>query len=153
MSHACDCCGKQHDNDDDYCAACYERVWRVGQPMRTADLDALAAYDQPQPTRDPRSVSVLPLATEMVSHSPHTLWAIPALEARTQLGKARYGDALHTYNGRDPVRDLREEILDAVQYLAQAIAEGRIHGDQADHIEGSLTCIVANLKPDLKEVP
>ena len=118
-----------------------------------SDLDALAAYDQHQPTRDPRSVPVLPLAVEMMSHSPHTLWAIPALEARTQLGVVRYGDALHTYNGRDPVRDLREEILDAVQYLAQAIAEGRIHGDQADRIEGSLAFIVANLKPDPKEVP
>jgi hypothetical protein len=89
----------------------------------------------------------------MVSHSPHTLWAIPALEARTQLGVVRYGDALHTHNGRDPVRDLREEILDAVQYLAQAIAEGRIHGDQALRMEGLLTALVANLKPDLKEVP
>jgi hypothetical protein len=118
-----------------------------------SDLDALAAYDQHQPTRDPRSVPVLPLAVEMVSHSPHTLWAIPALEARTQLGKVRYGDALHTHNGRDPVRDLREEILDAVQYLAQAIAEGRIHGDQALRMEGLLTALVANLKPDLKEVP
>jgi hypothetical protein len=118
-----------------------------------SDLDALAAYDQHQPTRDPRSVPVLPLAVEMVSHSHHTLWAIPALEARTQLGVVRYGDALHTHNGRDSLRDLREEILDAVQYLAQAIAEGRIRGDKADRIEGSLTCIVANLKPDIKEVP
>ena len=149
MSQACDCCGKPHD--DDYCAACYERVWRVGQPMRTADLEALAAYDQPQPTRDPRSVPVLPLATEMMSHSPHTLWAIPALEARTQLGKARYGDALHTHNGRNSLRDLREEILDAVQYLAQAIAEGRIQGDQASLIEDCLTCIVATLQPGPKE--
>jgi len=37
-----------------------------------------------------------------------------------------YGMELHTHNGRDAVQDLREELLDALQYLAQARAEGRI---------------------------
>lgn len=114
---------------------------------RTSDLDGLAVYDQPLPTRDPRSVPVLPLAVAPLRHSPHTLWAIAALEQRTRLGVVRYGQPLHTYNGRDSLRDLREEVLDAWQYLTQACAEGRIAPEDALVMEGDLTSLLARLAP------
>ena len=38
------------------------------------------------------------------------------LMERGQLGAVRYGQALHTHDGRDTMRDLYEELLDAVQY-------------------------------------
>lgn len=48
-----------------------------------------------------------------------------ALEGRKAVGVQRYGVALQAFNGRDAVRDAREEILDLLVYLRQAIEEGR----------------------------
>ncbi len=45
------------------------------------------------------------------------------IEARVELGKARYGTVLKTNNGRDALWDAYQEILDAAFYLRQAILE------------------------------
>ncbi len=50
---------------------------------------------------------------------------VAALAQRKQLGLARYGRPLQAFNGRDAMRDAREEVLDLVVYLRQAIEEGR----------------------------
>lgn len=47
------------------------------------------------------------------------------LESRTALGIQRYGQALHSYNGRDALQDCLEEVIDAIQYAAQMSMEGR----------------------------
>lgn len=41
------------------------------------------------------------------------------LEFRAEQGEAKYGVRLHTYNGRDPLIDLYEELLDALVYSVQ----------------------------------
>lgn len=43
--------------------------------------------------------------------------------ARKQLGIQRYGTPLQAFNGRDALRDLYEELLDAVQYARQVLYE------------------------------
>lgn len=45
------------------------------------------------------------------------------LETREQLGRERYGTALQPNNGRDALRDLYEELLDAACYARQALEE------------------------------
>jgi len=83
--------------------------------------------DQPTPVRGEFSRPVAPvLLAQIVHYTRAPGWITQAVEARTRVGVERYGDALHTHNGRNSVRDLTDEILDALQYLAQASMEGRI---------------------------
>ena len=48
---------------------------------------------------------------------------IADLETRLKVGIARYGTPLQPHNGRDALRDLYEELLDACCYTRQLIAE------------------------------
>jgi hypothetical protein len=50
---------------------------------------------------------------------------IADLEARSALGRVKYGQVLQAFNGRDPLIDLYQEILDAAQYCRQEIEERR----------------------------
>lgn len=45
------------------------------------------------------------------------------MQARDQLGRARYGTPLQPFNGRDALVDLYQELLDAAVYARQAIYE------------------------------
>jgi|ERR1700733_5061545 len=45
------------------------------------------------------------------------------LTARKALGLERYGSLLQAHNGRDALRDLYEELLDASVYARQKVAE------------------------------
>jgi hypothetical protein len=45
------------------------------------------------------------------------------MQARDAVGRERYGVPLQPHNGRDALRDLYEELLDAVAYARQAIYE------------------------------
>jgi hypothetical protein len=96
-----------------------------------ADLEALGRHEQPLPTRDPRSVPVLPHALAAMGahfdYAPDTAARIaPLLAARIEVGTARYGQPLWTYDGRDVVRDLREELLDAYLYATSAGLSGAL---------------------------
>jgi len=44
-------------------------------------------------------------------------------EERKQLGITKYGTGLMPYNGRDPLIDLYQELMDAVIYLRQQLYE------------------------------
>lgn len=44
---------------------------------------------------------------------------------RRRLGISRYGTPLQAFNGRDALRDLYEELLDAAAYVRQLIEEAR----------------------------
>lgn len=46
-----------------------------------------------------------------------------AVKRRTEVGTERYGVPLHSHAGRDVLRDLGEELVDAVQYATQALME------------------------------
>jgi ribosomal protein S7 len=45
------------------------------------------------------------------------------IEARRQVGIGRYGTALQPFNGRDALRDLYEELIDAAMYVKQLMVE------------------------------
>jgi hypothetical protein len=48
---------------------------------------------------------------------------IADMEARDRLGRERYGTPLQPFNGRDALRDLYEELLDASAYAMQVSME------------------------------
>lgn len=48
---------------------------------------------------------------------------IKDLKARKALGLKKYGTFLQANNGRSALQDLYEELLDAAQYIKQAIEE------------------------------
>jgi hypothetical protein len=48
---------------------------------------------------------------------------IADITERRQVGIERYGTPLQPHNGRDAMRDLYEELLDACMYIRQVIAE------------------------------
>lgn len=48
---------------------------------------------------------------------------IADLEQRRLVGIDRYGTALQPHNGRDVLRDIYEELLDAACYVKQAMVE------------------------------
>lgn len=45
------------------------------------------------------------------------------IQHRRQVGIERYGTALQPHNGRDALRDLYEELIDAAMYVRQVMAE------------------------------
>ena len=50
------------------------------------------------------------------------------MKDRDNLGRERYGVPLQANNGRDPLQDLYEELLDAAVYIKQAIVERDTNG-------------------------
>lgn len=67
-----------------------------------------AATPQPAPLAGREDVTELVLAD---------------LRARREMGTAKYGTPLMTFNGRDALMDSYQEALDLVMYLRQALAE------------------------------
>lgn len=76
---------------------------------------------------------------------------------REQVGIGRYGTSLQPWNGRDALRDLDDELVDACQYARQAIAElddavpeppdlPRLRALYGDLL--ALACVVADLRYD-----
>lgn len=48
------------------------------------------------------------------------------LQARVQMGIEKYGEAVYSFNGRNPLVDLAQEQLDSLVYAAQAVEEGTL---------------------------
>ena len=84
--------------------ACETLKWLAGQPWPGGG----AAEQQPPPKPGREVVADHVLAD---------------IHARVEAGEAKYGTKLMTYNGRDPLWDLYQELLDAVFYCRQAILE------------------------------
>lgn len=57
-----------------------------------------------------------------------------ALRERVCVGTAEYGEPLTTFNGRDPVQDLVEELYDAIMYMQQAWLEDRPFPTKVDNL-------------------
>ncbi len=68
-----------------------------------------AATNQHDPTKG--KTSILPLV-------------LADLQARSDMGKKKYGVRLYTRNGRSALWDAYQEALDLVMYLRQMIEEG-----------------------------
>lgn len=95
------------------------------------DAAATPHQEQPPPKRN-EGVEVWPVAIfEARVHSdgactcmtPELLALRRDMEARDRLGRERYGTPLQPHNGRDALRDLYEEILDAIAYATQVRLE------------------------------
>jgi len=59
-----------------------------------------------------------------------TAFLIEDMRRRDRLGRERYGTPLQPNNGRDPLRDWYEEILDGCAYGRQALEEGRTEAEE-----------------------
>ncbi len=51
------------------------------------------------------------------------LLVLKDMEDRRKMGIEKYGTPLQPFNGRDPLVDLYQELLDACVYIRQAIEE------------------------------
>ncbi len=88
--------------------------------------------DQPLPTRGvegqeevgPKVIADVQALRDAGGYSESAASAmILDLQARTQLGAARYGTPLQTHNGRSARLDMYQELLDAAQYARQHLME------------------------------
>ena len=81
---------------------------------------------QPMPSRCRASEPVAPLLRAVIDAQPQikgsSHFAL-VLSFQRAKGLAKYGTELHTFNGRDAMRDFEEEVVDALQYGIQAIME------------------------------
>lgn len=79
--------------------------------------------EQTLPT--PGKEDVAPFIIEdLRKRGPLGLQIIDDLQARTAAGIVTYGTPLQTHNGRNALRDLYEELVDALQYSKQVDLEG-----------------------------
>lgn len=85
---------------------------------RPGDQTPPAAYD---PSKPLAWREVIRRATEQGLHGS----LIADMTARHEMGMARYGVPLQPFNGRDTIRDLYEELLDACAYAASRAIENR----------------------------
>ena len=81
---------------------------------------------QPMPSRCRASEAVAPFIRTVIDAQPQikgsSHFAL-VLSFQRAKGLAKYGTELHTFNGRDAMRDFEEELMDALQYGTQAMME------------------------------
>ena len=63
-------------------------------------------------------VKVFPVVRRYLIQTEQTS-LVAKIEERRDLGIEKYGQELHTFNGRDARKDAEEEILDCLQYVTQ----------------------------------
>lgn len=63
---------------------------------------------------------------------------IEDMKARDRFGREKYGTPLQAHNGRDPLVDLYQELLDACVYTRQRIEEGNCWRARAEKAEAEL---------------
>ena len=112
-------------------------VWGVYEPICEFLREELSAASTPEPPpeRGDRDVPQ-PLIAFLEDQGYHG--AADLVRDRVAFGEQKYGTRLKTDNGRDPIEDARQEIGDALQYLAQAKMEGRDLRELNDLVLGSL---------------
>ena len=95
--------------------------------------------DQPEPkinTEDPLWPQVIDDVTNIAFPKDLAQEIAKDMQERHEVGVKRYGTALQPYNGRNPVVDAYQEVLDSIVYLKQALIEERgMLGDDQDGIE------------------
>jgi shikimate 5-dehydrogenase len=76
--------------------------------------------EQPAPVQGEALVST---AAESAAHAYCEPTLARAVVERARIGLERYGRPLETFNGRDALRDAREEVVDGFQYVTQLLME------------------------------
>jgi hypothetical protein len=69
------------------------------------------------------------------------------LDERRQFGIKKYGTALMTFNGRDFVKDLMEELVDALQYAAG----WKLEREQLLRLLAEMFEVIAEVETDVEE--
>lgn len=89
--------------------------------------------DQPLPTKNNHQFCHDHVIEQMRYLYPGVITELVVLDIkkRLELGIERYGMALQPFNGRDLLRDLYEELLDALAYGDGCIREAEINKDTA----------------------
>jgi hypothetical protein len=128
--------------------------------QRAAYLEGMGAYgvkerpsdarDQPSPR--PGGAQVMPAAQE-AARAAGLFDLADALAARAHLGEARYGRPLETRNGRDVLRDLEEEVVDAYAYATQAVMEGYARARSARAALAEVWRAMRGLRPEGLNAP
>lgn len=67
------------------------------------------------------------------------------VEARIRIGERKYGKRLQSFNGRDALKDLYDEVLDALNYSKQLELENKDNGE----IFRGLIALAASVKTKL----
>jgi len=83
--------------------------------------------NQPDPVRN-EYPKVWDMVIEEYRKRPEHIFqenVVSEMRKRDILGLSRYGTHLQPFNGRDALEDLKDEVLDSVCYISQAIYEGR----------------------------
>lgn len=80
-----------------------------------------AAAPQPTPTGDGIDVAVV-AAEKLKALGLNEI--AEDIEARIRLGERKYGTRLKAFNGREPLMDLYQEVLDGINYSQQCTIEG-----------------------------
>lgn len=94
-------------------AAAFEARVDTQHPFIVVDTQVAGKLTRPEPP--PRRTDG-PAIWEML---------IADMSARDQAGRAKYGTPLQAFNGRNPLVDAFQELMDLLVYLRQAIEEGR----------------------------
>ena len=81
-----------------------------GPPVEVSSSPEIGQPVQPEPVTNPESQNVVPEVMKDMTE-------------RMIMGIKSYGVPLQTFNGRSPLQDLYEELLDAACYIKQAIME------------------------------
>jgi hypothetical protein len=117
------------DNDDDIYEIRYEEnsyhcatVVDAGYASRIITLHSANVEDE-KPSELRQRPEDQPLPTE--GHQDVHTAVMKLLEDRHALGIQRYGKPLQTNNGRNPYRDMVEELMDALNYAMQIILENK----------------------------
>lgn len=85
---------------------------------------------QPTPTKEERSVLVYPEVIKWLNTQKHSSqedinFVKDFITSRHRFGKEKYGTGLMSFNGRDCVLDVKEELGDCLQYLHQLKLENK----------------------------
>lgn len=86
--------------------------------------DPIYTEDQPVPTIQPTSCEVLPYVLHRIKARPDEAVQLKQLLIeRVELGTAKHGQPLHTFDGRSTRVDALQEAADLVMYLGKLCLE------------------------------
>ena len=106
--------------------------------------------EQQNPVRSPNSKQVIPEFKFRPGHKDIEAKVRAFLESRLDRGEKTYGTRLYTHNGRNALKDAKEELADAVLYLMQAKMEAEDAGDKPRHMFLSCQgCLILGTLADL----
>lgn len=100
----------------------YDRQRKTLDRVQANNMKGRNVGEIVKPEREGREGDTQPMPKPADGPIMHEL-VIADLQSRLDVGIKRYGQPLRAFNGRDPLQDLYEELLDACVYLRQLMEE------------------------------